>query len=115
MSQIKINRAAKLAQAGKYPRTWSEIIAKIPSDVIKSGTSKQLADLADAMHAQYDAGHTAGYKEAPVAAQGGRPAELKDGKRVNVYLDAGSLKLAAELGGGNVSEGIRIALSSVTN
>lgn len=41
----------------------------------------------------------------------GRPAEIEGGKRVNVYLDAASLASAAELGGGNVSEGIRIALA----
>lgn len=40
----------------------------------------------------------------------GRPTALEDAKRVNVYLDAASLERAAELGGGNVSEGIRIAL-----
>lgn len=40
----------------------------------------------------------------------GRPAELTGGKRVNVYLDAASLARAAELGCGNVSEGIRAAL-----
>lgn len=40
----------------------------------------------------------------------GRPAEMTGGKRVNVYLDAASLAAAAELGGGNVSEGIRLAL-----
>lgn len=40
----------------------------------------------------------------------GRPAELEGGKRVNVYLDAESLSIAAEIGDGNVSEGIRSAL-----
>ena len=40
----------------------------------------------------------------------GRPPSLYGGKRVNVYLDAASLKAADKLGGGNVSEGIRIAL-----
>jgi ABC-type taurine transport system substrate-binding protein len=40
----------------------------------------------------------------------GRPVEMTGGKRVNVYLDAASLARAAELGGGNVSEGIRAAL-----
>lgn len=40
----------------------------------------------------------------------GAPATLDGGKRVNVYLDAASLAKAAELGGGNVSEGIRLAL-----
>lgn len=39
---------------------------------------------------------------------------MQDGKRVNVYLDAASLERAAELGGGNVSEGIRLALVKAT-
>lgn len=39
----------------------------------------------------------------------GRPADVK-GKRVQVYLDAESLRAAAILGFGNVSEGIRKAL-----
>lgn len=41
----------------------------------------------------------------------GRPAELDGGKRVQVYLDAESLTIAAKLGGGNVSEGIRLSLA----
>jgi hypothetical protein len=41
----------------------------------------------------------------------GRPVEMTGGKRVNLYLDAPSLARAAELGGGNVSEGVRIALA----
>lgn len=44
--------------------------------------------------------------------RGGRPAELDGGRRVNVYLDASSLQRAAELGDGNVSEGIRRALAT---
>lgn len=43
--------------------------------------------------------------------QVGRPTEMEGGRRVNVYLDADSLEAAARLGRGNVSEGIRIALS----
>lgn len=39
----------------------------------------------------------------------GRPAEI-GGKRVQVYLDDESLIVAASIGHGNVSEGIRIAL-----
>ena len=47
-----------------------------------------------------------------VAALGmaGRPSEMEGGKRVNVYLDAESLAIAAKLGNGNVSDGIRKAL-----
>lgn len=41
---------------------------------------------------------------------GGRPAEMDGGRRVNVYLDAASIEAASALGGGNVSEGIRVAL-----
>jgi hypothetical protein len=40
----------------------------------------------------------------------GRPSKMEGGKRVNVYLDAASLRRAEALGKGNVSEGIRIAL-----
>lgn len=42
----------------------------------------------------------------------GRPAEI-GGKRVQVYLDDESLSIAARLGDGNVSEGIRLALKKV--
>lgn len=44
----------------------------------------------------------------------GRPSDI-DGKRVQVYLDAESLKTAAGLGNGNVSEGIRKALKAAAN
>lgn len=108
MSKIKINRAAKLSPLSKYPRTWEAIIAAIPPDVIKASTAKQIASLADTMSNQFEVGHSAGYKDA------GRPKELDGGKRVNVYLDSASLARAAELGNGNVSEGIRIALARPT-
>jgi hypothetical protein len=45
--------------------------------------------------------------------QVGRPAELDGGGRRNVYLDAASVVRAVKLGKGNLSEGIRIALSRV--
>jgi hypothetical protein len=43
--------------------------------------------------------------------QVGRPTELKGGARHNVYLDSASIVRARKLGKGNISEGIRIALS----
>ena len=43
----------------------------------------------------------------------GRPTELEGGARHNVYLDAVSIARARKLGKGNISEGIRIALSRV--
>jgi hypothetical protein len=41
----------------------------------------------------------------------GRPQTLANGKRVLVYLDSPTLAAAEALGGGNVSKGIRRALS----
>ena len=40
----------------------------------------------------------------------GRPSLIKNAKRFNLYLDTQSLEIAAKLGEGNVSEGIRKAL-----
>lgn len=50
----------------------------------------------------------------PAAGPVGRPTEIKGGRRVQVYLDESSVKRAMHLGGGNVSEGIRLALSQAT-
>lgn len=36
-----------------------------------------------------------------------------DGRRINVYLDKESIQIAAKLGKGNISEGIRMALRLV--
>lgn len=51
-----------------------------------------------------------GRKVAAALGTHGRPPEMVEGRRLNVYLDAQSLDTAARLGDGNVSEGIRIAL-----
>ena len=42
---------------------------------------------------------------------GGRPALLRGGRRVQVYLDADAVAAATRLGAGNVSRGIRAALA----
>lgn len=42
----------------------------------------------------------------------GRPAQMVDGKRVNVYLDSASIAAAKKIGDGSVSEGIRLALAN---
>ncbi len=46
----------------------------------------------------------------PIHESAGRPAALEGGKRVQLYLDAASLEIAAQIGAGNVSEGVRKAL-----
>lgn len=44
-------------------------------------------------------------------ARPGRPEEMRGGKRRNVYLDDTSWAKAVELGNGNASDGIRVALA----
>jgi len=56
---------------------------------------------------------TASGSKSAMKFNGGVPSTLAGGKRVNVYLDAASLERAAELGNGNVSEGIRKALGTI--
>lgn len=51
-----------------------------------------------------------GRKVAAALGTAGRPPKLQGGKRINVYLDSGSLDIADALGDGNISEGIRRAL-----
>jgi len=43
----------------------------------------------------------------------GRPKEIEAGRRVNVWLDQASIERAEEIGDGNVSAGIRMALTNV--
>lgn len=64
MRAIKIKRAAKLSSLSKFPATWEAVVAAIPEEVKRACTGAQLASLADAMRAQYEAGHTAGYNDA---------------------------------------------------
>ena len=45
-------------------------------------------------------------------AKPGRPEEMQGGKRRNVYLDDASWSKAVDLGNGNASDGIRVALAS---
>ncbi|NMG56516.1 hypothetical protein [Aromatoleum aromaticum] len=52
-----------------------------------------------------------GRKVAAAMGTAGRPAEMQGGKRRNVYLDDESWRKAQALGGGNASDGIRIALA----
>lgn len=64
MSPIKIKRAAKISPLSQYPRTWQDTIEAIPASAKLVLTSAEIAELADAMHAQYQRSHTAGYVDA---------------------------------------------------
>ncbi len=66
------------------------------------------------VYAQINAGairNLDGRKVAAALGITGRPEEMDGGKRVNVYLDAASLERARDIGNGNISDGIRIALA----
>ena len=66
------------------------------------------------VYAQINAGairNLDGRKVAAALGITGRPEEMDGGKRVNVYLDASSLERARDIGNGNISVGIRIALA----
>lgn len=68
---------------------------------------------ATGVYAQVNAGVTRsldGRKVAAALGEFGRPCVMQGGRRVNVYLDGASLETAARIGGGNVSDGIRVAL-----
>jgi hypothetical protein len=64
MHAIKLKRAAKLSHLSRYPRTWSAIISRIPAGALASLTGAQIAQIADALHAQYERGHSAGFADA---------------------------------------------------
>ena len=70
---------------------------------------------ASGLYAQLNAGAIRaldGRKVSAALGKTGRPAEMTGGKRVQLYLDADSLAIAAQIGGGNVSEGVRKALQN---
>jgi hypothetical protein len=70
---------------------------------VRAGKSERFADLLKIWKSEH-----------AIAEPVGRPRNLKGGKTVSMYLDDESLKRARSLGQGNVSEGIRIALSNQT-
>jgi hypothetical protein len=56
---IKLAKAQKLADIGKYGNTWSEVKAVLPEYLIKTCTSKQIAVIMDAMYHQHVRGKLA--------------------------------------------------------
>ena len=49
--QIKINRAIRMADTGRYPSTCSAMLAHIPDDVIAECPARIIAQLLDSMWA----------------------------------------------------------------
>lgn len=65
MTSIKINRAQKLSHTAKFPRTFADRLAAIPEALLVELTAKQIASIIDGpLAASYNAGHTAGYRDA---------------------------------------------------
>jgi hypothetical protein len=63
MHTIKLRRAARLSSLSRYPRTWDALLSRIPDDIKAALTARQIAALAASLHAQYNAGHTAGWQD----------------------------------------------------
>ena len=63
-STIKTRRAKKLARTGRFPRTWSAILDRVPATLVAGITAAQLAAVVDAMYTQHELGHSAGYRYA---------------------------------------------------
>lgn len=61
----KANRARALSATARYPRTFDERLAAIPTALLKQLTARQIAAIIDVpMQSSYSAGHEAGYKDA---------------------------------------------------
>lgn len=105
---------------------WQLYTATIPPGSVALGTVTRNGTDTGALvrmektgaYLQINAGCARGLDGRTVAAAlgtGGRPAKIIGGKRIDVYLDDSSVAAAAKLGGGNVSEGIRVALKKVVD
>jgi hypothetical protein len=106
---VDVNGKWRLYQPSKLPG-W-EMLGIITQGLDNTGALAR--NLKTGLYAQVNAGvirSLDGRKVAAALGIAGRPPVMDGGKRVNVYLDAESLFVAAKLGSGNVSEGIRIAL-----
>jgi hypothetical protein len=82
--------------------------------VSRGGDVGALVKLSSGKYAQIKAGVLRildGRKVVAALGTAGRPPEMDEGRKVNTYLDAKSIAIAAKLGNGNVSHGIRRALN----
>lgn len=54
-----------MSATARYPRTFDERLAAIPTELLKQLTARQIAAIIDGpMQVSYSAGHEAGYKDA---------------------------------------------------
>lgn len=62
--EIKINKARKIAETGKFPQTFDARIAAIGDELLAVLTAKQIAAIIDGpMKESYNAGYHAGYED----------------------------------------------------
>lgn len=64
MRQQKYDNIKRAAYCGKYPDTFRECLSSIPLEIQNALPWNELARLVDVIHQSYEAGHTAGWKEA---------------------------------------------------
>lgn len=60
---IKTNRARRLADIGRCPRTCDALLAAMPDTLTDALTARQIAAVLDLLRAQFLAGHNAGWTD----------------------------------------------------
>ena len=99
---------------------WERYAGNLPAGAVALGTVTRdetdtgaLVKLATGLYAQCNAGclrSLGGRTVTALLGAAGRPAEMLDGRRINVYLDSESIEAAKRIGNGNISAGIRAAI-----
>ena len=115
MSSINRNRII-IEQPGK-PRLYQptdmpnwEVIGTVRRG---EGEGALVRNQSTGIYAQANAGaiRSLDQRKVLVAISGSNASKMADGRRRNVYMSAADVERAKQLGKGNISEGIRIALS----
>lgn len=71
---IKIERARRLATIGNYNQAWLAILAAMPESLLEDGTSRMIANVADAMRKAHQVGYSLGLRDGN---PGGTKSEVK--------------------------------------
>ena len=60
---MKYAKAKKISRVGQYHFTFKTLWGKLPQELIKKSTAKNLAIIIDLMYAQKEYGHTEAWRE----------------------------------------------------